>query len=81
MAVGQKRIHQMRMDKMVKQNGLSVPFANKLRAGDQLIFENIFFEADYGNKPSPQSVQILFEDDFLLIANKPAQLATHPNTC
>lgn len=78
--LAKKRIHQMRVDKMVKQNGLSVPFANKLRAGDQLIFENIFFEADYGNKPSPQSVQILFEDDFLLIANKPAQLATHPNT-
>jgi len=77
--LAKKRIHQMRMGKVVKQNGLSVPFANKLRTGDQLVFENIFFEADYGNKPSPKPVQILFEDDFLLIANKPAHVTTHPN--
>jgi len=77
--LAKKRIHQMRMGKVVKQNDLSVPFANKLKVGDQLVFENIFFEKDYGNKPSPKPVQILFEDDFLLIANKPAQVATHPN--
>lgn len=78
--LSKKRIHQMRMDKAVKQNGLPVQFSTTISRGDQLVFEKIFFESDYGYTPSPQPVQILFEDAFLLIANKPNGLVTHPNT-
>ncbi|MEI5906378.1 RluA family pseudouridine synthase [Bacillus spongiae] len=74
-----KLIHQFRMEKAIKVNGLGQPWNNELKLGDLLSIE-LFKEEAYGFLPHNVNAQILFEDDHLLVVNKPAGVDTHPNS-
>lgn len=75
-----KRIHQLRMDKAIGMNERIVPFSEVIHSGDCMLIENIFNEHHANFSRTKQDIQFLYEDDFLLIANKPAGILTHPNT-
>lgn len=75
-----KQIHLLRMDKAIRMNDRVVPFSEVLHSSDCVLIENIFNEHDYRFISTKKEVQILYEDDFLLVANKPAGMSTHPNT-
>jgi 23S rRNA pseudouridine1911/1915/1917 synthase len=73
-----KMVHEWRMSKKVTVNGEVANWTKSLHEGDELslpIFENLL------PLPTPQdlSISILYEDDTLLIANKPAGVETHPS--
>lgn len=77
---GKKQIHHLRMSQQVKVNGQSVKqnFNYVLRKGDELSFPFFIPETpDF----QPQDVQfnIVYEDEFLLIVDKPAGLLVHPS--
>jgi len=76
--VPKKLLHEWRMTKAVLLNGKHVPFSAELSSGDKLQI-SLFKEQDYGVEPTYIDVEILYEDDHLLVANKPAGMKTHPN--
>ncbi|WAA12967.1 RluA family pseudouridine synthase [Fervidibacillus halotolerans] len=73
-----KMIHQFRTEKSILVNGKVGDFAQKIHVGDRLTLPLL---QDRCQKPSPFPihVDILYEDDHLLIVNKPAGMKTHPN--
>lgn len=77
--VPRKMIHTFRMEKRVSINGEQVQWEQKLIPGDRLQME-LFTAEGYGVLPIFHEVDVLFEDDHLLILNKPAGMDTHPNT-
>lgn len=79
--VPKKVRHFLRTRKSVFVNDQSVPFHFSVRAGDQI---RLHFEP--GDYPAPKAqigkavpLTILFEDDQLIILDKPAGIKTHPN--
>lgn len=72
------QLHQLRMEKGVKQNGEAVSWKTALQTGDKLQI-HLFKEEDYGVQPEYQEIEPVYEDDHLLIVNKPAGMDTHPN--
>ncbi|MDR0920880.1 MAG: RluA family pseudouridine synthase [Lactobacillales bacterium] len=79
--VPRKVRHFLRTRKNVAVNGEVKMFHEEVQAGDKVTLT--FEEADY---PSPsilfgdkRKVEILYEDEHLLIANKPVGMKTHPN--
>jgi len=66
------------MDKKVRVDGEVHPFSRNLNKGEKLQIL-IFPKEEYGLLPSAAAIDILFEDDHLLIVNKPAGIDTHPN--
>lgn len=74
-----KMVHEWRMSKEVTVNEVKLPWSTKLKEGDTMSIP-IFKDADLEGVPAtPLDISILYEDDFLLIANKPAQMDTHPS--
>lgn len=73
-----KQTHQLRMEKGVLINGEPAPWTKPLHQ-DALLRIRFFTEADFGVLPCPYDIDILFEDDHLLVVNKPAGMDTHPN--
>ena len=73
-----KQIHELRMDKAVQLNGEQANWTKPLTAGDKLQI-HFFSEQDFGIIPTYIDIEILYEDDHVLVVNKPAGLATHPN--
>lgn len=73
-----KLLHELRMEKGVKVNGEAVPFHTILRKQDELMI-HCFKPEDYGVIPQDLEVVILYEDDHLLVVNKPIMMDTHPN--
>jgi 23S rRNA pseudouridine1911/1915/1917 synthase len=73
-----KLIHIMRMDKDIKVNGEYLPWNHPLSTGD-IVQINLFKETDYGVLPSYGELNVLYEDDHLIVVNKPAGMDTHPN--
>lgn len=72
-------LHQLRMEKGAKLNGETMNWNTPLKQNDKLQV-HLFVEEDYGVQPEyVEDLQILFEDDHLLIANKPSGMDTHPN--
>lgn len=74
-----KIIHEWRMSKEVTVNSECVPWSTKLNEGD---FFSIPLFTDYETESIPATnleIDIIYEDDFLLIANKPAHMDTHPS--
>ena len=74
-----KQIHLLRMEKAVLLNGIVPNWNTPLTKGDRLhikFFENL----DFGVIPVCYDLDILYEDDHLLVINKPAGMDTHPNT-
>lgn len=76
--VPKKLLHEIRMDKGVRLNGEYVNWNTALKTND--LFEiAIYQDEDYGVVPQDLSIEVLYEDDHLIIVNKPAGIDTHPN--
>ncbi|WP_381427993.1 RluA family pseudouridine synthase [Sporosarcina thermotolerans] len=76
---GKKTVHQMRMDKAVTDKaGVPLDWRTPLTDGTELLFH--FKDAMSSYKPDEErNVTILFEDEHLIAATKPAEMATHPD--
>lgn len=71
-----KLIHQWRMDKAIDLNGTLTPWKVPLTEGDNVTIR-LGDAPTY--KPADLAIEPLFEDEHLLIINKPAGIDTHPN--
>ncbi|MBP1934594.1 RluA family pseudouridine synthase [Ammoniphilus resinae] len=71
-------VHQLRMEKGVRLNGDALSWKQPLQAGER-IWIHLFTEEDFDVKPEPIDFAIVYEDDHLLIANKPSGIDTHPS--
>ncbi|MFK2825897.1 RluA family pseudouridine synthase [Bacillus sp. B190/17] len=73
-----KMIHEWRMAKSAKLNGKEANWKVPLKAGDML---QIPLFHSHGKAPVPSfiDIDVLYEDDHLLIANKVPGIKTHPN--
>ena len=74
-----KQTHSLRMEKAVLINGEPAIWTKPLQQAASLRIR-FFTEADFGVIPSPADLSILYEDDHLLVVNKPAGMDTHPNS-
>ncbi|MFB1081485.1 RluA family pseudouridine synthase [Jeotgalibacillus sp. JSM ZJ347] len=77
LSFGKKSIHQWRMEKSITINGELKPWKNPLSEGDQLTFKYTVLPSAPAWKAE---VDVLFEDEHLVVLNKPARLDTHPNS-
>src|SRR3954452_25451028 len=74
-----KQTHSLRMEKRVKVNAQAAVWTVPLKLGDRLEIQ--FFTAEELNvQPAFYDLAILYEDDHLLVVNKPANMDTHPNS-
>ncbi len=73
-----KLIHTMRMEKDIRVNGELIPWTDLLSAGD-LLQLHLFKEVEYDVSPTYGEIEVLFEDEHLIVVNKPAGIDTHPN--
>lgn len=71
-------LHQYRMGQGVKVNGDVYPYSKKLQTGERFQI-HLFPKEDYGVIQNFLEADILYEDDHLLIVNKPSGMDTHPN--
>ena len=63
----------------VRVDGLVAgPASRRLRAGQALLLELVPTEESRAFTPQPMLLQTLFEDEHLLVVNKPAGLVVHP---
>lgn len=62
----------------IKRNNTIADVNHKLEDKDR-IYLHLFKEEEYGVLPENVPVNILYEDDHLIIVNKPAGMDTHPN--
>ncbi|MFD1360691.1 RluA family pseudouridine synthase [Lentibacillus salinarum] len=76
--VPKKLLHELRIKRGIKLNGDIVPWDAKLIPSKKLQVY-MFPKEEYGLKPTFLDVDILYEDDHILIANKLAGMDTHPN--
>ncbi|PGM55113.1 RluA family pseudouridine synthase [Bacillus sp. AFS053548] len=73
-----KLLHELRMAKGCRINGEIKPWNTILLSGDQVEMQ-LYIEEDFGVIPQEQSIEICYEDEHLLIANKPFGVDTHTN--
>ncbi|MBM4764085.1 RluA family pseudouridine synthase [Bacillus sp. B15-48] len=76
--VPKKMLHQFKMEKKVLLNGALPDWHKKLISGVKLQIE-LFTPEAYGVIPTYHDIEILYEDEHLLVLNKPAGMDTHPN--
>lgn len=76
--LSRKKIHELYMDKKVKLNAEIANFNDVLQIDDQLSVP-VFEAEDIDFKPQPMKLDIVYEDDHLLIINKPAGMMVHPD--
>jgi 23S rRNA pseudouridine1911/1915/1917 synthase len=62
----------------IMKNDAKADINHQVAIDDRLLL-HIFKEEDYGVIPEEHSISVLYEDDHLLIVNKPAGIDTHPN--
>ena len=75
---GKKTVHFMRMSKSVTGNdGEPIEWKFPQKAGTELTFTVPGAHSTYS--PVEKEIQIIFEDEHILVAVKPAGIATHPN--
>lgn len=74
-----KLTHQFRTNKEVTVNGSPANWHEALKAGDRLRIK-LFSDVEFGVTPTYMDLEILFEDEHILIVNKPAGVNTHPNS-
>ncbi|QHE54306.1 RluA family pseudouridine synthase [Pontibacillus sp. HMF3514] len=76
--VPKKLLHQIRMSKGAKQNGKEVPWSTALQQGDKL--QVLLFQLEeLGVITTYMDIEVLYEDDHVLVVNKPAGMNVHPN--
>ncbi|MEH7609790.1 RluA family pseudouridine synthase [Gottfriedia acidiceleris] len=73
-----KLLHELRMAKGCRINGEVKPWNTILLSGDQVEMQ-LYIEEEYGVIPIEQSIEVCYEDEHLLIVNKPYGVDTHPN--
>ncbi|MDW7617655.1 RluA family pseudouridine synthase [Peribacillus simplex] len=74
-----KLVHEWRMSKEVTVNGNSVTWSTVLTEGDTVSIPMLDQAENETVKTADLGISILYEDDLLLIANKPAGMDTHPS--
>ncbi|MCH1627633.1 RluA family pseudouridine synthase [Fredinandcohnia quinoae] len=71
-------LHQYRMDKSVTLNGHAITWNTNVVTHDKFQL-HLFQPEDFDVEPEYIDLHILYEDDHLLVVNKPAGMDTHPN--
>ncbi|MFS0762489.1 RluA family pseudouridine synthase [Peribacillus phoenicis] len=74
-----KLVHEWRMSKEVTVNGNSVTWSTFLNEGDTIRIPLLDHAENETVQAADLGISILYEDDVLLIANKPAGMDTHPS--
>ncbi|GAB6258537.1 RluA family pseudouridine synthase [Peribacillus sp. N1] len=74
-----KLVHEWRMSKEVTVNGNSVAWSTILNEGDSISIPLLDHAENETVQAADLGISILYEDDVLLIANKPAGMDTHPS--
>ena len=72
--VGRAKVEEIRVNKAAFLNGKQVNLETVMHAGDLLSFA---IDEEIDIKPSKESVDVIYEDDYLLIVNKPSGLIVH----
>lgn len=75
--VPKKTLHTWRMSKQVLLNNERVDWKEALSEKDELSVPIFLYEETLPVTAANLNISILYEDDFLLIANKPANMNTH----
>ena len=77
--ISARLLHKLIVEKHVLLNGCIVDTRNSIVDGD-IVTVNLDFEEESENiVPTKMKLDIIFEDDGLLILNKPAGIAVHPS--
>jgi 23S rRNA pseudouridine1911/1915/1917 synthase len=74
-----KQTHQLRMQKDLVVNGQPANWVSPLHENDRLLIK-LFTETDFGVIPTFKELDILYEDDHVMVINKPPGIDTHPNS-
>ncbi|MFJ8069401.1 RluA family pseudouridine synthase [Peribacillus sp. NPDC096447] len=74
-----KLVHEWRMSKEVTVNGNSVAWSTIFNEGDTISIPLLDHADNETVQAADLGISILYEDDVLLIANKPAGMDTHPS--
>ncbi|WP_425060476.1 Ribosomal large subunit pseudouridine synthase D [Sporomusa carbonis] len=72
-----RKIQKLTRQKGIFLNGKTVFLQKQIKPEDTLRVL-VFEDADYGVRPEPGAIEILYEDDYLLVLNKPAYQLVHP---
>ncbi|MDR3566297.1 MAG: RluA family pseudouridine synthase [Negativicutes bacterium] len=72
-----RRIQKLTRQKGIALNGKAVFLQKKVKTGDTLRVLNAE-DAAYGVQPEEGFIEILYEDDYMLVVNKPAHQLVHP---
>jgi 23S rRNA pseudouridine1911/1915/1917 synthase len=72
-----RKIQKLTRQKGILLNGKTVFLQKKVKAEDTLRVL-IFEDTTYGVHPEPGVIEVLYEDDYLLVLNKPAYQLVHP---
>lgn len=78
MACTKKLVHELRTEKRVWINGKPAQWTSRLNGGDTIEI-NLPHEMNDTVNPLKYPLQVLYEDDHLLVVNKPARMSTHIN--
>jgi 23S rRNA pseudouridine1911/1915/1917 synthase len=73
-----KLVHNFRMEKKVFINGKNPDWTLPLTKGERVQLK-LFSEEEINVVPEYQNVDPIYEDDHLIVFNKPAGMDTHPN--
>jgi 23S rRNA pseudouridine1911/1915/1917 synthase len=77
--VSKKLTHLFRMEHKVLINGNKASWTSPLKLGDKVLIKS-FEDEERMNIPAFfYDIQVLFEDDHVIVFNKPAFMNTHPN--
>ncbi|WP_046175442.1 RluA family pseudouridine synthase [Domibacillus indicus] len=74
-----KMIHAWRMEKAVLQDGKAADWRRPMKKNERLSFP-FFQPGPFGAEPVYPAPAILYEDDHMLVADKPPGMKTHPNS-
>lgn len=74
--LAKKKIHNLFMDKAISVNGKLASRNQTLKTGDEL---EIIYKEMVNYKPYKAKIKVLYEDDYLLIIDKPVGYLVHPD--
>ncbi|MCU5705248.1 RluA family pseudouridine synthase [Bacillus wiedmannii] len=75
--IPKKLLHQLRMEKGITVNREQRRWNELLKEGDKLQV-HMFIEEEYDVEPEYGELDVVYEDDHVLIVNKPEKMDTHP---